>query len=72
MKGKKLPVLGAGLWILGLVLFLVGLNIHTDTGRWMAVLGNIAVLAGLALEGVVWMKKHRDQEPEKEENSTST
>ena len=38
MKGKMLPLFGAGLWILGLALFLVGLNIHTDAGRWMAVL----------------------------------
>ena len=62
MKSKTLPVLGAGLWILGLILFLIGLNIHTPTGQWMAIIGNIAFLAGLGLEGVVWVRKRKEKE----------
>ncbi len=60
MKGKMLPALGAGFWILGLILFLVGLNIHTDAGSWLTVIGSIAFLLGLGLEGVIWFRRRRD------------
>ena len=60
MKSKTLPVLGASLWILGLILFLIGLNIHTPTGQWMAIIGNIAFFVGLGLEGIVWFKKRKE------------
>ena len=40
MNEKLLPVLGAGLWILGLILSIVGLNIHSATGTWISVIGN--------------------------------
>ena len=33
---------------------IIGLNIQTDTGRWISVIGNITFLIGLALQGVVW------------------
>ena len=62
LTSKPLPELGAGLWILGLILFLIGLNIHTPTGQWMAIIGNIAFLAGLGLEGVVWFRKRKEKE----------
>ena len=67
MKGKKLPVIGASLWILGLALFLIGLNIKSDAGSWMSVIGNICFFLGLGIEGVVWMKKKKDLPSEKEE-----
>ena len=67
MKGKKLPVIGASLWILGLALFLIGLNIKSDAGSWMSVIGNICFFLGLGIEGVVWMKKKKDPPSEKEE-----
>ena len=66
MNEKLRPVLGAGLWILGLILSIVGLNIHSATGTWISVIGNIAFLAGLGLEGVYWLrsrKEKRDQQP---------
>ena len=62
MKGKLLPALGAGCWILGLILFLVGLNLHTDTGSWLTVLGSIAFLLGLGLEGVIWFSRRRNKD----------
>ena len=61
MKGKKLPLIGAGLWIVGLVLFLVGLNVKTDAGSWMSVIGNICFFLGLGIEGVYWMKSRKEQ-----------
>ena len=66
MKGKKLPLIGASLWILGLALFLIGLNIKSDAGSWMSVVGNICFFLGLGIEGVVWMKKKKDPPSEKD------
>lgn len=51
---KTLKILASLFWIIGLVVSIVGLNIKTDTGRWMSVAGNITFLIGLALQGVVW------------------
>ena len=51
---KTLKILASLFWIIGLVVSIVGLNIKTDTGRWMSVAGNITFLVGLALQGVVW------------------
>ena len=67
MKGKTLPVIGASLWILGLALFLIGLNIKSGTGSWMSVIGNICFFLGLGIEGVVWMKKKKDPPSDKDE-----
>ncbi len=64
---KRLAALGAGLWILGLILSIVGLNISGAAGQWMTVTGSIAFLAGLGLEGIWWFRGRRDQE-ENEKN----
>ncbi|MBQ9251966.1 MAG: hypothetical protein IJ188_04955 [Clostridia bacterium] len=65
MSGKLLPALGASLWILGLVMSIVGLNIHTPTGSWISIVGNIAFLVGLGLEGVWWVRRRKgDKEKE--------
>ena len=58
---KRLAALGAGFWILGLVLFVLGLNISGTAGQWMTVIGSIVFLIGLGLEGVLWFRR-RDQE----------
>ena len=60
MKGKKLPLIGAILWILGLALFLIGLNVRSNAGSWMSVIGNICFFLGLGIEGVVWMKNRKE------------
>lgn len=70
---KTLKILASLFWIIGLVVSIVGLNIKTDTGRWMSVIGNIIFLIGLALQGVVWAlmsRKKKDPaeaEPKDEE-----
>ena len=51
---KTLKILASLFWIIGLAVTIIGLNIQTDTGRWMSVIGNITFLIGLALQGVVW------------------
>ena len=71
---KTLKILASLFWIIGLVVSIVGLNIKTDTSRWMSVAGNITFLVGLALQGVVWAlmsRKKKDPaeaEPKDEEN----
>ena len=70
---KTLKILASLFWIIGLVVSIVGLNIKTDTGRWMSVAGNITFLVGLALQDVVWAlmsRKKKDPaeaEPKDEE-----
>ena len=72
---KTLKILASLFWIIGLVVSIVGLNIKTDTGRWMSVAGNITFLVGLALQGVVWAlmsRKKKDPaeaEPKDEETN---
>lgn len=51
---RTLKILASLFWIIGLAVSIVGLNIKTDTGRWMSVAGSITFLIGLALQGVVW------------------
>ena len=58
---KTLKVLASLFWIFGLIATIVGLNIKTDTGRWISVIGNITFLIGLALQGVVWALMSRDK-----------
>ena len=63
MKDRLLPVLGSVFWLLGLILFLAGINIHTDAGTWLTVIGSIVFLLGPALEGVVWFhRRDSDQD----------
>ena len=70
---KTLKILASLFWIIGLAASIIGLNIKTDTGRWMSVAGNITFLVGLALQGVVWAlmsRKKKDPaeaEPKDEE-----
>ncbi len=67
-RQRLLAALGGSLWILGLILSIIGLNISGGTGRWMSVIGNISFLVGLGLEGVWWFRgrKEKNQETEKE------
>ncbi len=71
MKGKKMPVIGASLWILGLALFLIGMNIRTNAGTWMSVIGNVCFFLGLGIEGAVWMKNRGDSSEKKNETEKS-
>ena len=59
-KTKALPILGASLWILGVVLTIVGMNLHSQTGSWLSVIGSIVFLLGLAMEGIFWFRKKRN------------
>lgn len=51
---KTLKILASLFWIIGLAAAIIGLNIKTNTGRWISSAGYITFLVGLALQGVVW------------------
>ena len=63
---KQLALPGGILWIIGLVMSIVGMNIGTDTGKLIAVIGNILFLIGLGIVGAAWLaargEKDRGQE----------
>ena len=52
---KRLVLPGGILWIAGLVMSIIGMNIHTDTGKLVAIFGNILFLIGLGIVGAAWM-----------------
>ena len=66
---KTLKVLASLFWILGLAATIIGLNIKTDTGKWISTIGNITFLVGLALQGVVWALMARNKKSPEEESS---
>ena len=66
---KTLRVLASLFWILGLAATIIGLNIKTDTGKWVSTIGNITFLVGLALQGVVWALMSRNKKSPEEESS---
>ena len=53
---KKWAAAGCTLWIVGLAAFITGLNLTGNVKEWMTVAGSIAFLAGLGINGAVWMK----------------
>ena len=59
---KKWTIAGCVLWIIGLAVFITGMNMTGNTKEWMTVAGSIAFLAGLGISGAVWMKTKRDAE----------
>ena len=66
---KTRKVLASLFWILGLAATIIGLNIKTDTGKWVSTIGNITFLVGLALQGVVWALMSRNKKSPEEESS---
>ena len=64
---KRLVLPGGLLWIAGLVMSIVGMNLHTDTGKLVAVIGNILFLIGLGIVGAAWLMARKKEEAEKQE-----
>ena len=61
---KRLVLPGGILWIAGLVMSIVGMTIHTDTGSLVAVIGNILFLVGLGIVGAAWLMERKKGEKE--------
>lgn len=53
---KKWTAMGCILWIIGLAIFIIGLNLTGNTRAWMTIAGSIIFLAGLGISGAMWMK----------------
>ena len=65
---KRLVLPGGILWIAGLVMSIVGMNLHTDTGRLVAIIGNIVFLVGLGIFGAAWLMARKSKDSEKQED----
>jgi len=57
-------VIGAVLWIVGIVLFIVGLNVQGNAGKWMEIIGSILFFVGLGIIGALKMMERREDRPE--------
>jgi len=53
---RKWTAAGCGLWIAGLTVFIIGLNLTGNIKEWMTVIGSIVFLAGLGITGAIRMK----------------
>ena len=62
MTQQKWSISGCILWIAGLIVFVVGLNLEGDIKQWLTLIGSIAFLIGLGIVGAVWMKKKRQED----------
>ena len=66
---KRLLLPGSILWIAGLVLSIVGMNIPGNTGKLLAVIGNILLFIGLGIVGAAWLIRRKKEETKKEGES---
>lgn len=62
---RKIMLAGCVLWIIGLALTLIGLNVPGSSGSWMSVIGNILFFSGLFLVGLSWLLRRKQAEQEK-------
>ena len=58
---RKLTLISCILWIAGLTASIVGMNLEGAVGKWMSICGNVVFLVGLGLQGVLWLRKHREE-----------
>ena len=66
---KRLVLPGSILWIAGLILSIAGMNIQSDTGKLLAVIGNIILFIGLGIVGAAWLIRQKKQEEKKQGDS---
>ena len=59
---RKWTAAGCLLWIIGLAVFIIGLNLTGSAREWMTVIGSIAFLAGLGIVGAFWLKNRNNQQ----------
>ena len=64
-RKKKWAVTGYLLWIIGLIVFIVGINLTGDVKEWMSLAGTIAFMAGLGITGALWVIRKKEEENDK-------
>ena len=66
MQHQKIwTVTGCSLWIIGLGVFIIGLNTTGNTKSWMTLIGSIVFLIGLGITGAIWMRQKKDETDQK-------
>ena len=60
-REKTLTIMGCSLWIIGLAMFIIGLNFSGDTRSWLTTIGSILFLIGLGITGALWMKHKKEE-----------
>ena len=63
---RRLVLPGGILWVVGLALSILGMNIRTDTGKLVAIIGNILFLVGLGIVGAAWLAARKNEEKREE------
>ena len=61
-KQKKWTLTGCLLWIVGLTVFIVGMNLTGSVKDWMMVAGSIVFMAGLGITGAIWVIRKKQEE----------
>ena len=56
---RKLILPGGILWLSGMALSIIGMNIKNDTGSLIAVIGNVLFFVGLAIVAAAWLLHRR-------------
>lgn len=64
---KRLMLPGCILWLLGLVMSIVGMNIPDNAGKLVFMIGNILFLIGLGIVGAAWLIARRQSGNSREE-----
>ena len=64
---KRLMLPGCVLWLLGLVMSIVGMNIPDNAGKLVSVIGNFLFLIGLGIVGAAWLIARRQSGNSREE-----
>ena len=67
---KKWTIAGCALWIVGLVVFITGLNLAGNVKEWMTMIGSIVFFSGLGITGAIRMKTKKEL-PGNEEKKTA-
>ena len=67
---KKWTIAGCLLWLIGLAVFITGLNLSGNVKEWMTVAGSIVFLAGLGITGAIWIKTKKET-PKAEEKKAA-
>ena len=63
-RSKKWTLTGCLMWIIGLTVFIVGMNLTGSVKDWMTVVGSIVFLAGLGITGAQWVIRKKEEEAE--------